>query len=72
LRPDDDAIDAFASLSAREIEPSSPEVERFDVASSQTTSADVIERDARAAGDREQRPAARVMQRVRGWLRRVG
>lgn len=72
LLPDDEAIDAFASLLTREIAPSSLEVERPTAGASGVIGVDVTaaQRDARTAevphGSR-----VNVMQRVRGWLRRA-
>jgi 8-oxo-dGTP diphosphatase len=70
---DDDAIDAFASLLTREIEPSAAEAGRSEVASRairpETMSAPddptMVEATLRSSG-------VNVMQRVRGWLRRAG
>jgi 8-oxo-dGTP diphosphatase len=66
--PDDEAIDAFASLLTRDIAPA--ETDRSDVSRSRATGADVIEQDRPA--EMPQSPRVNVIQRVRGWLRRAG
>src|SRR5579871_2666669 len=77
--PDDAAIDAFASLLTREIAPSSVEMER--IASSRAIDPgetlmqdDLPAAKAPPASFNGARNGARInmMQRVRGWLRRVG
>ncbi|HET7889670.1 MAG TPA: NUDIX hydrolase [Bradyrhizobium sp.] len=68
--PDDEAIDAFASLLTREIAPSSVQTERADVDPFETVRDDAIVQDELVK--RPQSPRVNMMQRVRGWLRRVG
>jgi 8-oxo-dGTP diphosphatase len=79
--PDDEAIDAFASLLARGIEPSFAEIERADVAASEAIDPevmlmqdDVATIEAPQASYKDLRNGSRVnvMERVRGWLRRAG
>jgi 8-oxo-dGTP diphosphatase len=66
----DDAIDAFAALLARQIEPSPVEAERSDVASRAVRREAGRERDD-ATIKATQRSGINVMQRVRDWLRRA-
>jgi 8-oxo-dGTP diphosphatase len=71
--PDDEAIDAFALLLTREIETSPAESERSDVTSSEAIDADTgLAQDDLAVAEAPQGSRASVMQRVRGWLLRVG
>jgi len=72
LLPDDDAIEAFASLLTREIAPASAEAERADGIPSEATGADVMaaQRDTMTA-EAPHGSRVNVMQRVRGWLRRA-
>jgi 8-oxo-dGTP diphosphatase len=73
LLPDDAAIDAFASLLTREIEPSSAEAERSNARSSGAIGAEtIVAQDAAATIEAPHGSRINVMQRVRGWLRRVG
>ena len=71
LRPDDEAIDAFASLLTRELEPSHAEAERAGEVTSDAIREDQITQDNATAGDARQSRALGVVQRVRGWLRRA-
>ena len=66
-RPDDAAIDAFASLLTREIVSSPRETGRSDVMSS---GAELTAQDELAEAPQYSR--VNVMQRVRSWLRRAG
>jgi 8-oxo-dGTP diphosphatase len=69
--PDDDAIDAFACLLARQIEPSPAKAERSDAASCVPRREAGRERDDVTTVEAPQRSGINVMQRVRGWLRRA-
>ena len=69
--PDDDAIDAFASLLTREIAPSSAEAERFDAGASRAIGAEAIVARDNATSEAPHGSRVNVMQRVRGWLRRA-
>jgi len=66
----DDAIDAFASLLARQVEPLPAEAERSDAVSCSVRSEALPAQDDLAI-ETPQRSGINLMQRVRGWLRRA-
>jgi 8-oxo-dGTP diphosphatase len=69
-RPDDEAIDAFASLLARE--PSSVGAERSGSGAGETMQQGGFAQDDVATVEAPRNMRVNVMQRVRGWLRRTG
>ena len=71
--PDDEAIDAFASLLTRELAPASVEPQRSDACASAAIEAEeVAAQDDAATAEVVHSSRINVMQRVRSWLRRVG
>jgi 8-oxo-dGTP diphosphatase len=70
--PDDEAIDAFASLLTREIASVSAQAKRSDTRSSPAIDAEaIVARDDVASIEAPHGSRTNVMQRVRGWLRRA-
>ena len=71
--PDDEAIDAFAYLLTREVETSPAGAESPNGVSSAAIGAEpLVAQDDVATVEPPQGSRVNVMQRVRGWLRRVG